>query len=231
MFILRKLFGIKSKSNDSEKKLEEKQIPEPAELSPILLKAKNQMEFYFSPSNVDTNSFMKQLVNQEPDRYCPISVFMTFNKIIQMNITEDELLEACNASNDLEVDFARRMVRTKVPFKPDQRREYRTVCIYGLDQEENLESLLDLFAKAFGKVLRVEMKNRNRKGGQKYFSGVAYVELESEELANKVAKEGFDYKGKKNDVKLVSDLRNNEKAKGRNDRPKRIPKQGKKPEN
>lgn len=231
MFIIRKLFGLKPKSKECEKQVKEEPIPEPVELSPILLKAKKQMEFYFSPSNVDTNSFMKQLVNQEPDRYCPISVFMTFNKIIQMNISEDELLEACKASDDLEVDFERRMVRTKIPFKPDLRREYRTICVYGLNQDENLESLIELFTKAYGKVLRVEMKNKNRKGGQKFFSGIAYVELESEDLANKAVSDGFNYDGKKNDVKLVSDLRNSEGMKRRNDKPMRIPKQGKKPLN
>jgi hypothetical protein len=43
---------------------------------------RTQMEFYLSPSNVEAQNFMKNLIDAGDDRYCPIEAFLTFNHII-----------------------------------------------------------------------------------------------------------------------------------------------------
>ena len=233
MFILRKLFG-KADPPSSDKE-EVKQV-EVYDLTPELDNAREQMEFYFSPSNVENSSFMKQLINTEPDRYCPISIFNEkFNRIVDMHLTEEELMKACQASSELEVDTARKMVRSKVPFKPDPRREYRTLYVDQLDQSETLDTLQAYFRSLFGKVLRIEMRNKNRSGGEKYFSGTAYVELQTEEQATEAVKNGIEYHGKKLPIKLLStfklEMKNKdaERKKERESKPNREPKKGAKP--
>ncbi|KAH0789002.1 la-related protein 7 [Histomonas meleagridis] len=230
MFILRKLFGKADPPSSENEEIKQQEV---YDLTPELDAAREQMEFYFSPSNVENSSFMKQLINMEADRYCPIQIFNEkFNKIVAMHLTDEELMKACQASSELEVDTSRKMVRSKVPFKPDPRREYRTLYVDQLDQTETLESLQAFFRSLFGKVLRIEMRNKNRSGGEKYFSGTAYVELQTEEQANEAVKNGIEYNGKKLPIKLLSTFKQemrNKSAERRENKSSREPKKGAKP--
>ena len=221
MFIwnkLCKIFGVsETKTDDS--------VSTHSSLSSVQKKAKKQMEFYFSPSNIQRNAHMKQLVDENDDRFCKISEFMKFNKIIELNISEDDLLSACAASRKLEVDEGRRMVRTKVPYKADPRIDFRTVFVKGLDKDETMDSLRKMFEKQFGKVNYISMRNiidKESKG--KKFSGKADVEFDKEEVAAEAIEKGFEYKGVTLPLKIVAALKEEEANKETPNKPGRQPK-------
>jgi lupus La protein len=183
---------------------------------PELLKIREQMEFYLSPSNVEHQSYMKALISARPDRFCPISQFLTFNRVKDMGWTEAEIADACETSRELELDSTRTLVRTVVPFQPDPRRSFRTIHVEGLDADETLDSLQSYFRSIFGKVLRVDLRYNFRSGNERYFSGEVNVELENEDAAQKVLATGIEYRGQIKAVTLVPQFKQSL-------RPKRIP--------
>ena len=171
----------------------ENEVPKIIELDPHLDEIRSQMEFYFSPSNIATNQHMKMLIDQNPDRYVDVHQFMNFNKIIELKATPEEILEACAASNELEVNGE--MIRTRVPFIDDPRRSYRTIFVKDLDPNETLQSLYDTFTPMFPpKILRIEMLKKVV-DGERVFSGRANFELLDESMAQQAVKCGIEYHG------------------------------------
>lgn len=186
MNFIRKIMGLFSKKPE---------IPQ-ITLTEKQEKIREQMEFYLSPSNIESSSFMKGLIEQREDRYCPIATFFTFKRLQALEATEEDVILACTASPDLEVNEAKDMIRTVIPFKPDPRRDWRTIHVEGLEDSETLDSLQEFFRSIFPKVLRIEMRHKNLPGGEKMFSGAVNVELETEEIAEKAVAEGIVYNDK-----------------------------------
>jgi lupus La protein len=197
------------------------------EQSPHLARIREQMEFYLSPSNVESQSFMKQLINARDDRYCPFNTFLTFNRLKELGATMEDLVAACSASSDLEVDPTKTMVRTVVPFASDPRRDYRTIHISGLGPDETLDSLQKLFRSIFTRVLRIEMSCLLARGGGRVFKGDVNVELDSEDAANAAVEHGIEHRGQRLSVMLLpafmADARPGA-AKGKRNKAKRAPK-------
>ena len=188
MFILRQIQRWFSPSPETTEKPH-------IELTELQEKVREQMEFYLSPSNVESQSFMKSLITEREDRFCPIERFFTFNRLAALGCSFEDVVLACEASSELELDSTRQMVRTIIPFKPDPRRDFRTIHVEGLGEDETLDTLQAFFRTIFPRVLRVEMRRKNLPGGDKIFSGEANIELETEEIAQEVCEKGIDYKG------------------------------------
>jgi hypothetical protein len=182
---------------------------ESEDVPPELLKIREQMEFYLSPSNVESQSYMKALISARPDRFCPISDFLTFNRVKDMGWTEGDIADACESSSELELDPTRKLVRTVVPFQPDPRRSFRTIHVEGLAAEETLETLQAYFRSIFGKVLRVDMRYNFQPGNTRYFSGEVNVELQDEATAQRVVETGIDYRGTRKEVTLLPTFKHN----------------------
>jgi lupus La protein len=176
-------------------------------LSPEEQEIRDQMEFYLSPSNVESQAFMKSLVTEREDRYCDISTFLTFNIVKSKGWTADQITRACAASSELELDSTHTRVRTVVPFQPDPRRSFRTIHVEGLDAEETLATLQSLFREIFGKVLRVDMRYKLRSENERYFSGEANVELFDEKTARTAVEQGIEYRGRDLKVILLPDFK------------------------
>lgn len=199
MFLLKKLFGIFSSTSESAGKTR-------GELPPELEPVREQMEFYFSPSNVEYDAYMKALIDNDAERYISVEEFAKFNRIKSLEVTNEEILRACDASEELEVDFEKQAIRSIVPFKSDPRRICRTLNIRGFESNETLETLRAFFGTIIPKVLRIEMRNRN-KGQEKFFSGEVNVELQTEEEAQEILKKGITYKGQPLRVELLSNIK------------------------
>jgi hypothetical protein len=150
---------------------------------------------------------MKNLVNARDDRYCPIEAFLRFNRLISLEATLEDVVAACLASPDLEVDPTRRFVRTIVPFRPDPNRDRRTLHVEGLASDETLESLQELFRGLFGKVLRVDRRMISANGGERTFSGSANIELESPEVVQRAIEAGIPYRGGRLDAVALADFK------------------------
>ena len=165
-------------------------------------------EFYFSDSNVDGDSFMKSAINEREDRYVPAECFMKFKRIISMNATIDDLIEACAASKTLEVDRNEKLIRSKKPFVADPRRPFRVLAVKGFEKTETLESLQKFFRETVGPVNKITMRKLNAKGtGEKFFCGNVDVEVPTEEIAAKLVEEGIIYNGKQLKPILGQDLK------------------------
>jgi hypothetical protein len=131
---------------------------------------------------------------------------------------------------DLEVNSDGTLVRTKVPVRPDRRREFRTIHVEGLSKDETLESLQELFHNAIGRVLRIDRRTLKLKGGEQVFSGSANVELETEEAAQAAVENGIRYRGQVLQTVLLpefkSTLKESASAEKKERGGKRSPRQG-----
>lgn len=209
---VKSLFGF-GKSNEEDSNLTEVQIS-----------ARKQIEFYFSPSNLQRDAFMLSLIDQGDDRYVPISIFrQKFNKIIELGISEEDLIAALQTSPLLEVDESNKTVRTKIPFKSNSCLDYQTIHIEGFDRRETLSSLRELLDQQYGQVNYVGMKNFTDKNHQRKFSGKVDVELSSAEAATEAAKQGFPYRSKILPVSIVADLKAAEQSKEEEPKEEKIP--------
>jgi hypothetical protein len=209
---IKRLLGFEARAADSasgggERPRAPPSPPSLPQLTERLRQIREQMEFYLSDSNVEASAFMKKLVLAREDRYCPLETFLTFNRLKAIDAGEDEIRAACLASAALEVDPTGAFVRTRAPFRPDPRRDFRSIHVEQLARDETLESLQALFRDAFGTVLRVDMRYITVKGGERAFAGSANVELETEAAAQRAIEEGLPYRGEVKEIVLLSDFK------------------------
>lgn len=159
-------------------------------------KVKKQMEYYFSDSNIENDSFLRNLIFENPERYVQISVFFTFNKIKSFDVTQDELVYACYKSRNLQLSPDGTMVRSKTPFKTDPMRKHRIVNVTGFDVDESIDSISSIIASQVScKVNRVELVRSSARQGARKFNGEANIELSCGEEASRLSQTGVQYKG------------------------------------
>ena len=68
-------------------------------------KLKNQLEFYFSDSNIHKSKYLKSLIAQSEDGGVPIEQVMSFNRIVAMNATKEDICIAVQSSDKLKVIY------------------------------------------------------------------------------------------------------------------------------
>ena len=148
----------------------------------MLNKLRNQIEYYFSPSNLRRDKFLKGKIAENPDGLVEISVLLTFNRVKAMTMKVEDLQQAIEASADLEMSSDRKQVKAAHPIPEQDDSDDRTVYIKApFPSTSTLESLQD-FAKAYGKCLRIVM--RKHMGGDKLFRGSAFFEFSTIVEAN-----------------------------------------------
>jgi len=64
---------------------------------------KKQMEYYFCDDNLKFDRFFHKIISQNEEGYIAIEHFLNCKKLIALNCTEAEIIEACNASAEIEV--------------------------------------------------------------------------------------------------------------------------------
>jgi hypothetical protein len=201
-------FGFGSSAPKASPSPGEESIPDSLpSLTPLQEQTRKQMEFYLSDSNVARDVFMKNLINAREDRYCPIETFLRFNRLKTLGATADDIAIACQASLALEVDETKQFVRTRVPFKLDPRRLYRMIRVSGLEKDETLETLQEVFGAEFGDVPLIKLIMKGVAGGEKVFSGVAEVELGSEEVAQQAVANGVRYRDRIVKAEILANVR------------------------
>ena len=153
---------------------------EKANFSPIFQKAKEQMEYYFTGFNLEKDMYLSQIYNESKNHMIKISVFMKFNKIQQLEISEDDLLFSCSKSKHLVVNFEEKTVGRAVPFKKDILRPLRTLRISNIPQATE-KSDFEQFMKEYGPNWITYQYSYDKDNGDTVFSGVAIVEFDKEE--------------------------------------------------
>ena len=75
-----------------------------------------QVEYYFSDENLYRDKFFSDLIARDSAGWVSLAPIMRCNKINEFNISEDEVLEAVQASEWLEIK--NRHIRRRIPFEP-----------------------------------------------------------------------------------------------------------------
>ena len=74
---------------------------------------KNQIEYYFSDENLETDIFFNELFSKSIDGYIDISYLLNCNIIKENNITKEELIEILKTSEKIEINEARTKIKRK----------------------------------------------------------------------------------------------------------------------
>jgi len=100
---------------------------------------RNQIEFYFSPNNLPTDSFL--LSNMDEDQFVPLTVIANFKKIKALTSDQETIIEALLDSKYLELSTDKSKLRAK-----EEKRRNR-IILHTLPQETTEEDIKELFLK------------------------------------------------------------------------------------
>ncbi|XP_018567612.1 la-related protein 7 [Anoplophora glabripennis] len=133
-----------------------------------------QMEFYFSDSNLSKDRFLSQLISENP--HVDITVFLKFNKIRKLNCTLEDICKAVGKSNLIGLSEDREKIYRKQPLKVKQNVDDCTIYVENIKADANHEWLTQVFSE-FGTVVYVSIPKYKQNKGNK---GFAFVEFDNE---------------------------------------------------
>ncbi|KAL9648669.1 hypothetical protein ABK040_016298 [Willaertia magna] len=148
-------------------------------------KIREQVEFYFSDSNLPKDKFLRSLVANNPEGYVELKTIASFNRMKSLTTDMEVIVNAIKKSSMLEVDSEGKLVRRVTTLPDTDTSGNRTLHVKGLPTDEqlaNIDTVKDFFNK-FGQVTCVRL--RREKGGQP--KGSAFVEFDSESVVNDLA--------------------------------------------
>ena len=128
-------------------------------------KLRNQVEFYFSDSNLPRDKFLRARVDADPEGYVDLQLIVTFKRMKQLNATAEKVAAALAGSELVEVSPDGQRVRRKKPLPLDDTSKERSIYVKGFKPGESpaaeppIEDVMAVF-EPFGKVLSVRMRRR-----------------------------------------------------------------------
>ena len=145
-----------------------------------------QIEFYFSDSNLPRDKFLRETVEADPERYVDIALLLTFSRLRTLlspfGSCEDGVSVACVAallekSDFLTLSADRRRVRRTADLRPrevvDAEVELRSVYASPFPMTATIDDLTEFFSK-HTKVLSIRLR---RHLSSKDFKGSIFLEL------------------------------------------------------
>ncbi|XP_044270387.1 la-related protein 7-like [Tribolium madens] len=136
-----------------------------------------QMEFYFSDSNLTKDRFLSQLIKENP--FVDLSVFLKFNKIRKLTTNIEDIQKAVQKSQLIELSEDRNSICRTKPVKEKNNVDECTIYVERLKSDATHEWLSSVFSE-FGNVVYVSIpkyKNNNA------IKGFAFIEFEKEKEA------------------------------------------------
>jgi La domain/RNA binding motif/RNA recognition motif. (a.k.a. RRM, RBD, or RNP domain) len=122
---------------------------------------RKQMEFWFSPSNLKRDWFLRRQMDEEG--WLDPSIFLKFNRLKQLNVSLPEVIEACKGSSLLEVSapptdgssFGDNLGQTRVRRSSDlpavadelEAEAERSLVVEGLPDDVDMSEIRDIFSK------------------------------------------------------------------------------------
>ena len=140
-------------------------------------KIKDQLEFYFSESNLRKDKFLQKEISKTKDGFVGLDVLFTFNKLKALTTDAKEVSDALKDSDLVEVSKDGDKIRRSADLPADDTSKERTLYVKGYpldDADVTIESVGDAF-KEYGKVLMVRLRKDSR---TKKFKGSAFVEFD-----------------------------------------------------
>ncbi|KAG7207401.1 hypothetical protein KM043_009053 [Ampulex compressa] len=131
-----------------------------------------QMEFYFSDANLGKDRYLGSLIKNDP--YVDLSVFVKFNKIIELTTDVSRIAKALDASTMLRLSEDGTKVCRVTPVKQKENIDDCTIYVQNLPPDTNHEMLSSIFSQ-YGPVVYVSVP---RYKSNKKIKGFAFVEFE-----------------------------------------------------
>ncbi|OHS98385.1 La domain containing protein [Tritrichomonas foetus] len=176
-------------------------------LNEQMQRAKDQIEYYLSGTNLERDKFFREYSSKDPERWIDVSIFMECQRIKQLGITSDDLLLACTKSHFLEVK--EKSLRSKVPFVSDVRRKFRTVRMSGFPTNLTSDLIYDFLLANTAEPESVLLQYSSNDDGELIFNGSANIVYFSEYAAEAAIETQLSYNDKKIHVTKIVDYENN----------------------
>lgn len=159
-----------------------------------------QMEFYFSDSNLSKDRFLSQLLKESPCKFffccftslrlsiflvcldVDLSIFLKFNKIRSLTQSVDDLQKALNKSELLALNEDKTKVFRKTAPREKQNVDDCTIYVERIKPDATHEWLSSVFSK-FGKVSYVSLPRYKH---NRLIKGFAFIEFDKESEAQAV---------------------------------------------
>lgn len=154
-------------------------------------KIQEQVEFYFSQSNLQRDVFLKKAIAADAERFVPISTLLTFNRLKALTTEPDVIVEALKKSEVVEVSSCETKIRSISELNPIDTSKERTLYAKGYpidDAEITIENISKIWSE-YGKVLMVRMR---KEADHTTFKGSLFVEYDTEEAMQKAIKAAHD---------------------------------------
>jgi len=147
---------------------------------------REQMEFYFSDSNLSKDRFINQEILKDPEGYVDLNLFLKFNKIKSLAEDLNSLAKALDKSETLELDSTKTKVRRQVPYVAVSQDEInrRTVYVENLPTDVTHDLLKRIFSRC-GKVCYISLPKYKT---TKEIKGFAFIEFDSRQSAKNAIK-------------------------------------------
>ncbi|GFT17358.1 la-related protein 7 [Nephila pilipes] len=148
----------------------------------LFLKIREQMEFYFSDSNLAKDSFLYNLLEKDPEGYVELENFRSFNKIKELTDDVAIIAEAVSKSNILQVSVDKTKIKRVLPFEEMKDFDACTLYVEKLPPYADQKWIRDVFER-FGRVNHINIPHFNISNKIKGFAFVEFGEPESVEKA------------------------------------------------
>lgn len=152
-------------------------------------KIRNQIEFYFSDSNLPRDKFLRSKTGEAGDGYVDLDIVASFKRLRSLTTDVSLIRAALKNSQLVELNEDETKLRRKSPLPGSISSKRKTIYVKGFpkESEPELESVVELFSP-YGVVRSVRFR---RYPDTKKFKGSVFIEFESEEEAQRAAEEEF----------------------------------------
>ena len=162
-------------------------------------KIREQVEFYFSDSNLPKDKFLRNLVANNPEgcKYKPtewslilidveLNTIAAFNRMKQLTTDLSVIVAALRKSAMLEIDAEGKLIRRITALPENDTANPRSLYAKGFPLDEKIANIdtIKAFFEPFGKVLCVRMRKEKKSNALK---GSVFVEFDSESTVNSLA--------------------------------------------
>lgn len=165
---------------------------------------RRQLEYYFSDSNLPRDKFLRAKTEENEQGYVPISVLLSFNRLKSLNATPELIADSIKSSTLLALNEDKSSIRRTTPLPDKSAFLNRAIFAKGWragGPEPELDYLTKLFSPS-GNVLSIRIRRWNDEKG-KHFKGSIFVEMESDEAAQRAATEEYTIETEDNEGKLI----------------------------
>ena len=112
---------------------------------------REQMEFYFSDSNLPRDTFLMNKISEDPQGWVSLELIAKFKRMSMMGATTSMMIESVRDSKTVEVNAEGTRIRRTSPIPTQDKTIDKSVVVGLLPESSTLQQLQKFFSK-YGKV-------------------------------------------------------------------------------